>query len=210
MHSPVTIRLAVFDERPIVRAGIAACLSTAGDLQLVGNVSSIQECVERSVSHAPDVVLIGSVRYPSVATVIGEVLKACLDVRVVVLSNSGGDARARSAIEAGADGFILQGSSAQELAQAVRSVFAGKRYMDSATALEMARNNQEDNLRAKEVEVLRRVAAGKSNREIATELSTTEGTVKNHIKRILTKLDAQDRTHAVVIAAERGFITVNH
>ena len=180
------------------------------DLQVVAETDAATDCVALCELHTPDVVLLGHTGRRSITGIVTEALQACLRPQFLVLSATGGDALARKVMAAGANGFILQGSSPRELAAAIRVVASGKRYLDSTTALEITLRSAGEDLRAREVEVLRRVAAGMGNKQIATELATTEGTVKNHIKRILAKLDAQDRTHAVMIAMKRGFLTMIH
>lgn len=201
------IRLVVLDERPIVRTGIVACLRGEADLDLIGDFDTLRGGMQRC--EQAHVVLLGHQRHVSVAEVIGDLSRANDKLRFVVLSNCGGDARARLAFEAGAQGFMLVSASPGDLIEGIRVVVRGQRFLDNATAIAMANGSGDDDLRPKEIEVLQLVAAGRANKQIAFELSTTEGTVKNHIKRILAKLDAADRTHAVVIAARRGFIDVH-
>jgi DNA-binding NarL/FixJ family response regulator len=209
MPAQYPIQLVVVDERPIVRAGIAACLHDAPDLRIEGDFATLAQCVAVGQELHPDVVLIGYQRRGSLSGAIRELRQVHPAVRVVVLSRCGGGARARMAIEAGAEGFMRQSTSAADLAEGLRVVARGQRFLDNATTMDMANRSGDDDLGPREIEVLRRVAAGLANKQIAHEMSTTEGTVKNHMKRILAKLGAADRTHAVVIAVRRGFISLN-
>ena len=127
-------------------------------------------------------------------------------VRVIVIASRNGDVRTRRAIDAGAHGCLLSSNVRVALAQAIRAVASGRRFIDGDSAIQWMQSRAEEDLKAREIQVLELVAAGKANKEIAHELSTTEGTVKNYIKRILGKLHASDRTHAVVIGIARGII----
>ena len=203
------IQLVILDERPIMRAGLLACLQDTLDMEVKGEFGTLAACVAASEQIQPDIVLIGHLHRGNLTAAISELKQVSPALRVVVLSTHGGSARARMAIDAGADGFMLQSASAADLAEGLRMVARGHRFLDNATAMEMANSNADDDLRPREIEVLRRVAAGRANKQIADEMATTEGTVKNTMKRILLKLAAADRTHAVVIAARRGFISVH-
>lgn len=203
------IRFVVLDERPIVRAGIVACLRGAEDLELVGDSGTLRDALALCGTGRADVVVLGVQCCSSISGAIAEFSRVNEVLRLVVLSQCGGDARARRAIEAGANGFMLASASFEDLAEAIRVVARGERFLDNATAIAIANRSGEDDLRPKEIEVLQHVAAGLANKQIAFELSTTEGTVKSLIKRILAKLGAADRTHAVVIAARRGFLELN-
>ena len=129
--------------------------------------------------------------------------------RVIFIASRGGDVRTRRAIDAGVHGCLLSSNVRAALAQAIRAVAAGRRFIDGDSAISLMQSRSEEDLKAREIQVLELVAAGKANKEIAFELSTTEGTVKNYIKRILGKLHASDRTHAVVIGIARGIIEVS-
>jgi DNA-binding NarL/FixJ family response regulator len=203
------IQLVILDERPIVRAGIVACFHGVPDIHVAGAFATLPECVAAMSNAPPDVVIVGNTRRASSNTAIRELKRVRPELRGLVLSPCGGSTRARMAIAAGADGFMQLRASASELADAARTVAVGHRFLDNATAMDMANRSGDDDLSPKEIEVLQRVAAGSANKQIAFEMSTTEGTVKNHMKRILQKLHAVDRTHAVVIAARRGFIGIH-
>ena len=129
------------------------------------------------------------------------------NARIIVLTTYAGDAQAAAALKAGAAGYLLKTLVTKELVETIRAVHAGKRRVPPEIATEIAEHVADDALTEREIEVLRRVAAGKSNKVIAAELDISEGTVKNHMKSILPKLDASDRTHAVMIALKRGIST---
>jgi DNA-binding NarL/FixJ family response regulator len=203
------IRLVVVDERPIVRAGVVACLRGEADLDLVGDFDTLSHGLLQDETARADVVLLGYQYRTSVTDGVAELSRINDGIKVLVLSHCGGDARARMAIDAGAHGFMPASARTDELAAAVRVVARGQRFLDNATAIDLANRTSDGDLRPKEVEVLRHVAEGRANKWIAVELSTTEAGVKNHIKRILAKLGAADRTHAVIIAVRRGIIDVN-
>ena len=209
MPAHPSIQLVIVDERPIVRAGVIACLRHKPDIQIEGDFATMAHCVAVGAEVDPDVVLIGYQRCGTLLSAVRELRHVHHAAHVAVLSRCGGAARARMAIDAGAEGFLVQGTNAVDLAEGVRTVARGHRYLDSATAMDMVNRTDDKDLRPKEIEILQRVAAGRANKQIADEMSTTEGNVKNHMKRILIKLGAADRTHAVVIAARRGFISVN-
>lgn len=189
---------------------MCACLRTEDELQIVAESDTATDYVALCALHMPDVVLLGHAGQSDVVGVVKDVLQACSNSQLLVLSATGGDALVRKVMAVGAKGFILQDSSPRELATAIRVVARGMRYLDCTTAMEITLRCADEDLRVKEVEILSRVAAGMGNKQIAVELSTTEGTVKNHVKRILAKLDARDRTHAVMIAMRRGFLTMIH
>lgn len=203
------IRLVVLDERPIVRKGIVACLRGEADVDVIGDFDTLRGWLDRDTPGRANVVLLGHQYHTPVTDSLVELHHVDDALKVVVLSHSGGDVRARTAIDAGAHGFLLAGARPDELTQAVRVVARGQRFLDNATAIDIANRGGDDDLRPKEVEVLRHVAAGRANKWIAAELSTTEAGIKNHIKRILIRLAAADRTHAVVIAARRGIIDLD-
>jgi DNA-binding NarL/FixJ family response regulator len=128
------------------------------------------------------------------------------DARIIVLTTYAGDAQAAAALKAGAAGYLLKNLVRKELLDTIRTVHAGKRRIPAEIATEIAEHVADDQLTAREIDVLRAVAAGKSNKLIAAELEISEGTVKTHMKSILPKLDASDRTHAVMIALKRGIL----
>ncbi|MEP6504971.1 MAG: response regulator transcription factor [Betaproteobacteria bacterium] len=203
------IRVLSVGDDPLVHEGIRALLGTESDIELVGEAGSDEIESLQFTSLMPAVVLVGASLsgYGSVRTIARlHAFDPC--IRVIVIASRSADVRTRRAIGAGAQGCLLSSNVRLELAKAVRAVASGHRFIDGDSAIQLMQGSRQDELKAREIQVLERVAAGKANKEIAYELSTTEGTVKNYIKRILYKLHASDRTHAVVIGIARGIIEI--
>jgi DNA-binding NarL/FixJ family response regulator len=203
------IRVLSVGDDPLVHEGIRALLGTETDMALVGEVGSDEFESLQFMSHLPAVVLMGTELsgYGSVRA-IARLQAFDPSTRVIVIASKSADMRTRRAIGAGAHGCLLSSNVRLELAKAIRVVASGRRFIDGDSAIQMMQGSAEEDLKAREIQVLELVAAGKANKEIAYELSTTEGTVKNYIKRILSKLHASDRTHAVVIGIARGIIEI--
>ena len=201
------IRILTVDDHQLLREGIAAVLEAPEDMTLVAQASNGQEAVEMFRRLRPDVTLM-DLRMPgmsgieTIALIRAEFPKA----RIIVLTTYAGDAQAAAALKAGACGYLLKNLVRKELIETIRAVYSGKRRVPPEIAMEIAEHVADDALSEREIEVLRRVAAGKSNKLIAAELGIAEGTVKTHMKSILPKLDASDRTHAVMIALKRGIL----
>jgi len=200
----VRIRVLSVGDDPLVHEGLRALLGAEHDMELVGEVGSEEFDPLRFASLLPAVVLMGTQLLAHDA--IAQLQAFEPSARVILLASRGVDMRTRRAMEAGAHGCLLSCNVRAALAQAVRAVAAGRRFIDGDSALQLMRSRGEEDLKAREIRVLELVAAGKANKEIARELCTTEGTVKNYVKRILGKLHASDRTHAVVIGIARGII----
>ena len=203
------IRLLVVDDHPIVRGGIAALVATQPDLKLVAEASNGREAVQQFRTTRPDVTLLDI----QMAAMDGiEVLAAIRgefpDARVIVLTTYGGDVQVMRALKGGAQGYLLKGSMQKELLDVIRDVHAGRKRIGQEVATELADHATDDALSAREVEVLRLIAGGNSNKLIADRLSISEDTVKGHVKGILSKLGDSDRTHAVTIGLKRGIITL--
>jgi DNA-binding NarL/FixJ family response regulator len=201
------IRVLTVDDHPLMRDGIAAVFEGRGDMALVGQASSGREAIEAFRGLRPDVTLM-DLRMPDMTGIeaITAIRAEFPRARIVVLTTYKGDAQAAAALKAGAVGYLLKNLVRKELLETIRAVHAGKRRVPAEIATEIAEHVADDELTEREIEVLRNVAAGKSNKLIATELSISEGTVKTHMKSILPKLDASDRTHAVMIALKRGIL----
>jgi len=209
-HPGTPIRVLSIGDDPLVHEGIRALLGGEHDMALVGEVASDEFESVHFTSLLPAVVLMGTeLSGHGSARAIARLQAFDPSARVIVIASRSGDARARRAIDAGAHGCLLASNVRGSLAQAIRAVASGRRYIDGESAFELMRSRAGEDLKAREIQVLELVAAGKANKEIAFELSTTEGTVKNYIKRILGKLHASDRTHAVVIGIARGIIEVS-
>ena len=204
VHGGMPIRVLSVGDDPLVHEGIRALLGAEHDMELVGEVASEEFESIHFMGLLPAVVLMGTELSGHGA--IARLQAFDPSARVIVIASRSGDMRTRRAIDAGAHGCLLSSNVRVALAQAIRAVASGRRFIDGDSAIQLMQSRAEEDLRAREIQVLELVAAGKANKEIAHELSTTEGTVKNYIKRILGKLHASDRTHAVVIGIARGII----
>jgi DNA-binding NarL/FixJ family response regulator len=202
-----SIRILTVDDHQLLREGIAAVLEGQEDMTLVAQASNGREAVESFRRLRPDVTLM-DLRMPDMSGIeaITAIRAEFPDARIIVLTTYAGDAQAAAALKAGAAGYMLKNLVRKELIETIRAVHSGKRRIPPEIATEIAEHVADDALTHREVEVLRRVAAGKSNKLIAVELDISEGTVKTHMKSILPKLDASDRTHAVMIALKRGIL----
>jgi DNA-binding NarL/FixJ family response regulator len=202
-----SIRVLTVDDHQLLREGIAAVIESQDDMTLVAQASNGREAVESFRRLRPDVTLM-DLRMPDMSGIeaITAIRSEFRDARIVVLTTYAGDAQAAAALRAGAVGYLLKSLVRKELLETIRAVHAGKRRVPPEIATEIAEHVADDALTVREVQVLQRVAAGKSNKLIAAELDISEGTVKTHMKSILPKLDASDRTHAVMIALKRGIL----
>ena len=207
MTSVQTIRVLSIDDHPLIHDGLGAILKAQGDIELIGEANDAVSGLERFEALMPDIVLM-DLEMPGCGAVeaISRFRERDPSARIIVHAPNAGDVRARRALDAGAQGFLLKSNVRDEVANAIRAVHAGRRFLDCETLIRLTRGSTQDDLLAREVQVLQLVAAGKANKQIADELRTTEGTVKNYIMKILAKLQASDRTHAVVIGLARGVI----
>lgn len=201
------IRILTVDDHPLLREGIAAVLESQPDMTLVGQSCNGRDAIEDFRRLRPDVTLM-DLRMPDISGIeaITAIRAEFPDARIIVLTTYAGDAQAAAALKAGAAGYMLKNLVRKELLDTIRTVHSGKRRVLPEIATEIAEHVADDALTEREVEVLRGVAAGKPNKLIAAELDISEGTVKTHMKSILPKLDASDRTHAVMIALKRGIL----
>jgi DNA-binding NarL/FixJ family response regulator len=209
MSSGNRIRVLSVDDHPMLREGIAAVLGTEADMVLIAEASNGREAIEQYRTHRPDVTLM-DLQMPVMngTEAILAIHKEFPDARIIVLTTYAGDVQAVRALHAGASGYILKNMVRKELVEAIRTVHAGKKRIPSEIAVEMAEHHSDDALTAREIEVLREVAAGNANKLVAAHLRISEETVKAHMKSILSKLGANDRTHAVTIALKRGIIDI--
>jgi len=193
----------------MLREGIAAVLAAEDDMVLVAEASNGREAVEQFRTHRPDVTLM-DVQMPEVNGIdaILKIREEFPDARFIVLTTYGGDAQATRAFKAGAAGYLLKNMVRKELIDTIRTIHAGKKRIPPEIAIEMAEHHSDDALTEREIQVLRAVAAGNANKMVAQRLDVSEETVKAHMKNILSKLGANDRTHAVTIALKRGIIEV--
>jgi len=207
MSTSDVIRVLAVDDHPLMRAGIAAVIDGQEGMRVVGQASTGREAIESFRRLRPDVTIM-DLRMPDMSGIeaIAVIRAEFPNARIVVLTTYAGDAQAAAALRAGAAGYLLKNLLRKELIETIRMIHAGKRRIPPEIATEIAEHVADDALSEREIQVLRGVAAGKSNKRIAAELDISEGTVKTHMKSILPKLDASDRTHAVTIALKRGIL----
>jgi DNA-binding NarL/FixJ family response regulator len=201
------IRVLAVDDHPLLREGIAAVIQDERDIVLIDQACNGQEAIDKFRSHRPDVTLM-DLQMPGmngIDTMIA-IRREFSHARFIVLTTYDGDVQALRALKAGASGYLLKGTLRKNLLDTIRAVHAGRRCIPPEIALDLADHLADDALTEREVEVLRSVAMGNSNKLIADGLHLSEATVKGHMKNILSKLGASDRTHAVMIAMKRGFI----
>jgi DNA-binding NarL/FixJ family response regulator len=209
MSAAGSIRILTVDDHPMLREGIAAVLAGEQDMVLVAEASNGREGIEQFRTHHPDVTLM-DVQMPEVNGIdaIVKIREEFPDARIIVLTTYTGDAQAARAFKAGACGYLLKSMVRKELIDTIRTVHAGKKKIPPEIAIEMAQHHSDDALTEREIEVLREVAAGNANKMVAQLLNISEETVKAHMRSILSKLGANDRTHAVTIAVKRGIIEI--
>ena len=207
MSAEAPIRVLCADDHPLVRKGIASILANETDVVLAGEADSGQEAVELYRKLQPDVVLM-DLRMPEMTGMEAtRVIRSEFpEAKIIALTSYDGDQDIYRAIEAGVRGYILKEMVHTEVIRAIRTVHAGKRLMPAEVAERLSEYFPQMALTPREVEVLRFVAKGMANKEIAHQLGTASGTIKMHIQNILAKLNASDRTHAVTIALERGIL----
>ena len=204
---PSMIRILAVDDHPLLRKGIAALVNTEPDMKLVAEAANGEEAVESFRLYRPDVTLM-DLQLPGVNGIeaINRILGEFPDARIIVLTTYTGDAQVLRALRAGARAYILKGHVHRELLETIRTVHAGRKRIPPDIAVELAEHTTEDELSSREIEVLRLIAAGNSNKQIADQLCIEESTVKSHVTNILSKLSANDRAHAVTIGLKRGII----
>jgi DNA-binding NarL/FixJ family response regulator len=206
---PNLIRILAVDDHSLLLKGIAALVNAEPDMKLVGEACNGKEAIEKFRLHRPDVTLM-DLQMPELngAETIARIHSEFPEARIVVLTTYTGDAQVLRALRAGARGYILKGHVHRELLETIRAVHAGQKRIPPDVAAELAAHAADDALTQREIDVLRLIAAGNSNKLIADQLSIGEATVKSHITNILSKLGANDRAHAVTIGLKRGIIEV--
>jgi DNA-binding NarL/FixJ family response regulator len=207
MNGAAAIRVLSVDDHPLLREGIASIINSQPDMLLVSQAANGAEAIQRYREHRPDVTLM-DLRLPGLSgidTMIA-IRSEFADARIIMLTTFEGDVEIQRALEAGARGYLLKSMPPQDLVQVIRQVHAGKKQVPLEVAAHLAEHMGDENLTKRELEVLRELAAGRRNRDIAGRLFISEETVKVHLKHIMDKLGARDRTQTVAIAVRRGMI----
>jgi DNA-binding NarL/FixJ family response regulator len=207
MTSDRPIRILIVDDHPLMRSGIAGEINAQRDMTVVAEAADGGSALALYQMHRPDVTLL-DLKMPGMNGIdcLLSIRAQFRLARVIVLTTATGDIQAKRAFQAGAVGFLLKDTLRSELVNTIRLIHAGGRRIPDEIAQQIAEHSADDVLSGREIEVLRSVARGQSNKIIAAELAISEHTVKNHLKSILSKLNADDRTHAVMIALKRGYI----
>jgi DNA-binding NarL/FixJ family response regulator len=207
MSGQPSIRVLSVDDHPLLRQGIAAIINSQPDMLLVAEAASGSEGIQKFRTHEPDVTLM-DLRLPDMSgidTMIA-IRTEFSNARIIMLTTFEGDVEVQRALEAGARGYMLKSMPPKELVEVIRQVHAGKKRVPAELAAQLAEHLSDEALTEREVDVLRHVAGGNRNRDIAERLFISEETVKVHVKHIMQKLGASDRTQAVAIAVRRGII----
>lgn len=203
------ITILTVDDHPLLREGIAALVADATDMILVGEATNGREAIHQFRAHRPDITLM-DLQMPEMngldATI--AIRGEFPDARIIVLTTYAGDVQARRALQAGARAYLLKNGLHKELLETIRAVHAGRKNLSPEVSFELAEHAAEEGLSPLEVRILRLIAQGNSNKAIAASLSVTEDSVKGHVRNILGKLGANDRTHAAMIGVKRGIIEI--
>jgi len=207
MTEGLRIRVFCVDDHPLLREGIALLINNQPDMVVVAQASTAKEAMEGFREHRPDVVLM-DIRLPDMSGIdaMSAICRDFPDARVIMLTTSEADVEIQRALEAGARGYVLKSMPPKSVVEAIRQVHAGKKRIPAEIASHLAEHYSDEPITAREIEVLQQIAGGNRNRDIAEKLFISEETVKAHIKHIMEKLGARDRTQAVTIAVRRGII----
>jgi DNA-binding NarL/FixJ family response regulator len=207
MPTPSPITVLVADDHPLIRAGLVAFLGTEPGLEVVAEAGNGEEALEKYRELRPDIVLMDlSMPVMDGVSATRAILEEFSDARVIVLTTYGGDEDIHRALDAGAMGYLVKDMVVADILNVIRTVHGGRRGIPPPVAAKLAEHTPRVPLTPREIEVLSLVAQGLSNAEVAARIGRTEGTAKVHLKNILRKLDATDRTEAVTTALKRGFI----
>ncbi len=201
------IRILSVDDHPLIRQGIAGLLAVQEDMQLIGEAGNGREAIKLFRLHRPDITLM-DLQMPEMSGLdaISAICGESREARIIVLTTYAGDVQALRALQAGARAYLLKNALHKELLSTIRAVHAGKKTLSAEVSFELAEHATDDALSPSELRVLRLIAEGNANKEIAAQLSVSEDTVKGQVRNILSKLDAKDRTHAAMIGLKRGII----
>jgi DNA-binding NarL/FixJ family response regulator len=201
------IRILIADDHPVVREGLRGLIAVQPDIVVVGEASNGREAIQQFRIHRPDITLM-DLQMPEMNGVdaVSSIRAEFPAAKIIMLTTYAGDVQIFRALKAGAQGYLLKAVMHEELPDNIRAVYAGRKVMASEAAAQVAEHSGEEALTPKELEVLRLIAAGNANKEIGTQLSISEESVKSRVKNILDKLGARDRTHAVTVGLKRGII----
>jgi DNA-binding NarL/FixJ family response regulator len=201
------IRILIADDHPVVREGLRGLIAVQPDIVVVGEASNGREAIQQFRIHRPDITLM-DLQMPEMNGVdtVSSIRAEFPAAKIIMLTTYAGDVQIFRALKAGAQGYLLKAVMHKELPDNIRAVYAGRKVMASEAAAQVAEHSGEEALTPKELEVLRLIAAGNANKEIGTQLSISEESVKSRVKNILDKLGARDRTHAVTVGLKRGII----
>ena len=204
------IRVLAVDDHSIVRDGIARLVGTQPDMELIAEASDGAEAVEQFRKHHPDITLM-DLQMPHMSGIdaISAIRAESPDARIIVLTTYAGDVQVMRALKAGAQGYLLKGLLRKELLETIRAVHGGQKRLSAEIAATVAEHALDSTLSPREISVLKLIAGGNANKEIAAQLHLTEESVKGYVKNILLKLGANDRTHAVTIGLKRGIIDLS-
>ena len=207
MSSVAPIRILAVDDHPVVRQGIAGMLAVETEMTLVGEACNGREAIQQFRVHRPDITLM-DIQMPEMSGLdaLIAIRNEFPEARVIMLTTYTGDVQIVRALKAGAQGYLLKSTLHRDLLNTIRAVHAGKRALSPEASYEIAEHGVDSALTPREIDVLRLIAAGNSNKRIADKLSIGEASVKSHVENVLSKLGANDRTHAVTIALKRGII----
>ncbi|OLC32264.1 MAG: DNA-binding response regulator [Acidobacteria bacterium 13_1_40CM_56_16] len=207
MSDPTRIRVLCVDDHPLLREGIAAIINSQPDMVLIAEASNGTEAIQKFKEHRPDVTLM-DLRLPDISGVdsLMAIRADAPDARIIMLSTFEGDVEIQRALQAGARAYLLKNMPPKELVEVIRQVHAGKKRIPTEIAAHLAEHLSDEALTDREIDVLKHVGGGNRNRDIAERLFISEETVKVHIKHIMEKLGASDRTQAVAIGVRRGII----